>query len=359
MHYFVLYLSPILILMTKTYAPKARNPYISFAKAFSIITIVIYHYTMDMPLPPNILKVLSLGGGGVHLFIFASGFGLASSKYLDFKSYINKRFSKVYLPYLIAVTLIFLVNMYLHLYKDNYHAYLSHVFLYKMFFDKYVGSFGYQLWFISTIIQFYLVFPLLSHLVNKYPWKSVLGISIAISIIYAIAISLLGYGESRVVGSFFLQYLWEFVLGMVIARQGFMNKVLHAKPVWFLILSIVSYGIMGGLVLVMGSMGKNLNDIFSFLGYLCISIFIFKVLKHVKPLYNAILSVESISYSLFLTHYLVYHFFVQYVFSKLTPLQTPIMFVAALGVAYGFEHLVVRPLLSIKFPANTKTLIEA
>jgi peptidoglycan/LPS O-acetylase OafA/YrhL len=345
--------------MTQVTAVKARNPYISFAKAFSIITIVIFHFTMKMPFPPSILKVLSLGGGGVHLFIFASGFGLASSKYLNFRSYINKRFSKVYLPYLIAVTMIFIINMFLHLYPDSYPAYLSHVFLYKMFFDRYVGSFGYQLWFISTIIQFYLAFPFLSILVNKYPWKLVLGISIAISIVYAISISLLGYGESRVVNSFFLQYLWEFVLGMVIARQGLMDKVLDRKPYVFLILSIISYAIMGGLVLTMGAVGKNLNDIFSFLGYLSMSIFVFKIFVHVKPLYNAILAIEPISYSLFLTHYLVYHICVQYIFHKLRLWELPIMFLAALCVAYLFETFIVKPLLSIKLSGKSKILTEA
>lgn len=345
--------------MTELYAPKPRNPYISFAKAFSILTIVIYHFTMDMPLSGSVLKVLSLGGGGVHLFIFASGFGLASSRYLDFRTYISKRFSKVYLPYLIAVTLIFVINIFLHLYKDNYQAYLSHVFLYKMFFEKYVGSFGYQLWFISTILQFYLFFPLLSMIVNKFPWKLVLSVSILISIVYAITISLLGYGELRVVNSFFLQYLWEFVLGMIIAKQGFMDRILAYKPFVFLILGIVAYAIMGALVLYMGQMGRNLNDIFSFLGYLSMSIFVFKIFVHVKPLYNAILSVEPISYSLFLMHYLVYEIFVQYVFARLTPLQTPLMFVAALGVAYLFETFVVRPLLSIKFTQTKKSVKEA
>lgn len=345
--------------MTALNAPKPRNPYISFAKAFSILTIVIFHFTMDMPLRANILKVLSLGGGGVHLFIFASGFGLASSRYLDFKTYISKRFSKVYLPYLIAVTMILILNFFLHLYNYGIQAYLSHVFLYKMFFDKYVGTFGYQLWFISTIIQFYLVFPLLSVLVNKYPWKSVLAVSVAISVIYAICISMLGYGDSRVVGSFFLQYLWEFVLGMIIARQGFIYKILSFKPLVFLILSVVSYAIMGALVLFMGQMGKNLNDIFSFLGYLSISVFVFKIFVHVKPLYNAILAVEPISYSLFLTHYLVYEFFVQFVFARLSPLQAPVMFVAALGVAYVFENYVVKPLLSIKVSAAPKPMTQA
>ncbi len=35
------------------------------------------------------------------------------------------------------------------------------LFLYKMFDNDLIGTYGYQLWFISTIIQFYLLFPLI------------------------------------------------------------------------------------------------------------------------------------------------------------------------------------------------------
>lgn len=334
--------------MTPNQLSATRNPYITFAKAFSILTIVIYHFTMDMPFSSSILKVLSLGGGGVHLFMFASGFGLASSRYTDLKTYLNRRFSKVYLPYLIAITLIFVLNIFLHIYKEDYKSYLAHVFLYKMFFDKYVGTFGYQLWFISTIIQFYLVFPLLSIWVNKCPWKTVLLISIVVSLTYAITVALLGYGESRVVGSFFLQYLWEFVLGMVVARQGFMDRILTTKLYVLLLISVVSYGIMAALVLFLGPVGKNVNDIFSFLGYLSMSIFVYKIILQIKAIYKAILSVEPISYSLFLTHYLVYHASMRFVFEHPRPVQLLPLFIAALLVAYAFEHFVSRPLLAIK-----------
>ena len=332
--------------MTPNHPAAARNAYISFAKAFSIITIVIYHFTMDMPFSPGILKVLSLGGGGVHLFIFASGFGLALSRYTDFKTYLSRRFSKVYLPYLIAITLIFVLNIFLHIYKDDYKSYLAHVFLYKMFFDKYVGTFGYQLWFISTILQFYLVFPLLSLWVNKHPWKTVLSISIVISLVYAVTIAMLGYGESRVVGSFFLQYLWEFVLGMVIARQGLMEKIMSCKLYIFLLVSIISYTIMAGLVFILGPIGKNVNDIFSFLGYLSMSVFIYKIVVHVKSIYKTILAVEPFSYSLFLTHYFVYHASMRFLFVHPRPVQIVPLFFTALGVAYLFENFVLRRVLA-------------
>jgi hypothetical protein len=111
---------------------------------------------------------------------------------------------------------------------------------------------------------------------------------------------------------------------------------------------------MGGLVFVLGPIVKNVNDIFSFLGYLSMSILVYKIVVHIKPVYNAILSVEPISYSRFLTHYFVYHLSMRFVFSHPRPLQVVPIFIAALCVAYLFEHFVVRPLLAIELKTPSK-----
>ena len=44
-------------------------------------------------------------------------------------------------------------------------------------------------------------------------------ISLVISYTYAVVIVLIGKSELRVWNSFFLQYLWEFILGMYFAEQ--------------------------------------------------------------------------------------------------------------------------------------------
>lgn len=41
---------------------------------------------------------------------------------------------------------------------------LGSVFLYKMFVPSLEGAFGVQMWFVSTIIQFYLFWPLIVRL---------------------------------------------------------------------------------------------------------------------------------------------------------------------------------------------------
>ena len=48
----------------------------------------------------------------------------------------------------------------------NWEAVASHVFLYKMFDNELDISLCYPFWFISTIIQFYIFFPLIMRLIR-------------------------------------------------------------------------------------------------------------------------------------------------------------------------------------------------
>lgn len=64
--------------------------------------------------------------------------------------------------------------------SDKLLQILSHIFLFKMFFNDLENSFGGQMWFVSTIIQFYLIWPFLLKLFNK-----------SIGVIYALLISML------------------------------------------------------------------------------------------------------------------------------------------------------------------------
>ena len=55
-----------------------RYSLIDFAKGFSILTIILMHLLQSFvsELPTLLKTAMSLGGTGVHIFIFCSGFGL-------------------------------------------------------------------------------------------------------------------------------------------------------------------------------------------------------------------------------------------------------------------------------------------
>ena len=139
---------------------------VDFLRGFSIFTIVLMHLVQSYPLPGFLQKATSLGGAGVHVFILCSGFGLYLSslyKPLTYGQFLKRRFSKVYIPYLIVV-IISALFFGVVCGQDVFNPLLGSVFLYKMFVPSLESAFGCQMWFVSTIIQFYLFWPLIVRL---------------------------------------------------------------------------------------------------------------------------------------------------------------------------------------------------
>ena len=145
-----------------------RLDVVDFLRGFSIFTIVLMHLVQSYPLPGFLDKATSFGGAGVHVFILCSGFGLYLSslyKPLGYGQFLKRRFSKVYIPYVIVVGVSALFfGLVCH--HDVLMPVLGSVFLFKMFVPSLENAFGGQMWFVSTIIQFYLLWPLIVKLFN-------------------------------------------------------------------------------------------------------------------------------------------------------------------------------------------------
>lgn len=277
---------------------------IDFLKGFSITTIVVMHLFQAFitQIPAFISKASSIGGTGVHLFIFCSGFGLYLSYLKKPKGYfefIKSRFWKLYIPYIVVVFLSFFVPA-LYGYKDRFMALLSHVFLFKMFFERYEGSFGGQFWFMSTIIQFYLLFIPLCGLKKKLK-KGFLSIMTGISVGYWIIILLLGKQELRIWNSFFLQYLWEFCLGMIMAENMAKRKELRVSRGVLFCTAMIGIGLQA-VFAFHGSVLKVLNDIPALIGYGSLALLIYSLRFINRP----ILFISSFSYEWYLLHILVF-----------------------------------------------------
>lgn len=86
-----------------------RLDIIDYLKGYSIFTIVLYHLISFFKLYNwgSLIKTASnFGGAGVHIFILCSGFGLYLSYIknpITFINFLKKRFSRVYIPYIIVV----------------------------------------------------------------------------------------------------------------------------------------------------------------------------------------------------------------------------------------------------------------
>ena len=136
--------------------------FVDFLRGFAIFTIALMHLVQGS-LTGSLNKAASLGGAGVHVFILVSGFGLYLSyrkNPLGYGEFLRKRFGKVYWPYVVAVLLWggwCLLSSGAFPMKEV----ASHLLLYKMFDAELDVSLCYPFWFISTIIQFYICWPLI------------------------------------------------------------------------------------------------------------------------------------------------------------------------------------------------------
>ena len=329
---------------------------ISYSKGIAILGIILFHLISGyFGYLPVIGKASSFGGAGVHVFIVCSGFGLMYSyirKPLNFVSFIKKRFVKVYLPYIIVVLIAFLLpNVYSRV-PNRYMALLSHIFLFKMFVPAFTNSFGFQFWYISTIIQFYLVFTLLAKLLNKLGHKKFLIICCTTSFIWAVIVSLLGFTENRVWNSFFLQYLWEFAIGMILACEYAQTNTLKVEQISIpkifavTLISFIIYSILS----IIGGFLKVFNDPFSLVAFggMCL------LLYRLRFLPSFVNFTSRISYEIYLTHVLIYRLLFEVYPLRIPPFITAIIALIAIYLVSWLYNIACQKILfnNSKTPRN-------
>ncbi len=297
-------------------AAPEKIEYLDFAKGYAIFTIVLYHALQRVALPPLLSAGIVFGGTGVHLFFLLSGFGLAWSKaVLTPVQFYRRRLTKVWLPYVLALTISLLAALVFDLFPDRWDAWLAGIGLYQMFYEPYVQSFGGHFWFISTIVQFYLIFPLLRKIqVKMADNRPFFLLLLTVSVAWWVLVFWLDKGALRSWNSCFLQFLWEFGLGMVLAdamrnqAYGIRKIGTAARKYWwgFLPVGLLFTAGMVGMILKMGAAGRIFNDVPALLGYAALSLFLYFLGDHLFPLLKRFfLWINGFSFSLYLIHVLV------------------------------------------------------
>lgn len=135
---------------------------VNFLRGYSISTIVIMHLVGMLGISGIWEKAAAFGGAGVHVFILCSGFGLYLSylrKPLGYIAFLKKRFTRIYMPMavLCVATAVWMACMG----REWFMPLWGNLLLFKMFVPELESSMGGQMWFVSTIIQFYLACLLL------------------------------------------------------------------------------------------------------------------------------------------------------------------------------------------------------
>lgn len=166
--------------------------------------------------------------------------------------------------------------------------------------------------------------------------------ALLISIAWSSLTGLLGYEDLRPWGSFFLQYLWEFCLGMYLAekvmRENGRSALVDVSGMrwWWLIAGAVAGMGLSGFMAWNGGMLKLYNDIPSLVGFLSVLLMLYK-LGWVNRLF---VWASGFSYELYLVHSLVFAI-IAFALSGALPLCAllGVSLVAAYGVAYGYGLL--------------------
>jgi peptidoglycan/LPS O-acetylase OafA/YrhL len=325
-----------------------RIEYIDFAKGYAIFTIVCYHALQQVALSSLLQKAIIFGGTGVHLFFLLSGFGLAWSAAKDSAlDFYRRRMSTVWVPYVVVLTISWAAAAALGIFPDGWDAWLASAGLYQMFSERYIESFGGHFWFISTIFQFYLVFPLLIRLQKKVSTRTFLTLAFLLSLAWWGLVYFSGKSEFRVWNSFFLQFLWEFAIGMALAKAMKEQKI-DLRPAletdrydgMYLVAGVVFTAIMIGIVLKMGAAGRVFNDVPALLGYTALSLFVYRMGSRWLPALNGFfLWVNGFSYSLYLIHVLVLHLLLWAMGLAAFHFLTVLLYLLlALAAAWGFER---------------------
>ncbi|MCA9148848.1 MAG: acyltransferase [Planctomycetales bacterium] len=289
-------------------AEKSRVTFLDFARGFSMIAVVLYH-TLQPAAEGKLAMAIRFGGSGVHAFLFLSGFGLmmSSLKRPDLQGFFTRRFKRVLLPYYLFVTFIAIVSIFLPLYPgDGLRAYLGHILLFRMFDESIIVSFGYHLWFLATIIQFYLIYPLLFRVYQRLGGRTTLCLAILISTLFGILTVWLDRTEYRIYNSSCLMFLWEFVFGMVVAEA----YISHGFRFWET--SAIRVGIITILALIAevllvlrgGEIGQLLNNPAAMFAFGGLTILTYRLIRYLKLVWfeQAILWFAKISYEVYLVH---------------------------------------------------------
>lgn len=158
--------------------PRKINEWLSLEstmelKGLAIIVIVISHIGYFLVSDNRFLWPLSIMAGvGVNLFLFLSGFGLATSqlkKNLSTLEFYKRRLFKLFIPLWLLLLIILPLDIFFL--KLNYSwEYLWQLFLGITLHADLYGDFNSPLWYLTFIIPYYILFPLV--FLKRWPWLS-------------------------------------------------------------------------------------------------------------------------------------------------------------------------------------------
>ncbi len=289
--------------------------FLDYAKWCAILCIIFFHIFWYIPNLSHIQQSILLGWGvGVHLFLFLSGFWLTlqAKKYaMTAWEFYKKQVWKVYVPYVFVVIcsacLAFFIPEITEIHSR--YAFFGHLLGYKMFDETIIESYGIHFWFISTLLQFYVLYPFLYLTSIRRP-RAFLPACFILSIIRIIFLNsspYLGLGNlelDRVWKSFFLQYIWEFWSAIVIAQKWEKYSDIFERSQWFTFIAfgVCALGIYAILSYRWWSFWRTINDVRWLIWFGCLCLGVYRLCTKTHTIMEYI---GRWSYSIYLFHWII------------------------------------------------------
>ncbi len=232
---------------------------IDFLRGFAIFGVVLIHVSSYYTKMTSTNFLLSFNvfvdcfvSYAIPLFIFISGFVLAVNYYKDFSiwNFYKKRLLSTISPYLIF-SILYIIFTSIKIEPFGFELPSWKEVLIRIV----TGNGYYHLWFFALIIQFYLFYPLIIKAYRFFKFINLDYLPLTISLIIHFCWNL--YGNllinlipensfvfpimSFIIGKFFLQFLFYFILGIYISEKAAKGTFkISPKSLFFLLPVIIS-----------------------------------------------------------------------------------------------------------------------
>lgn len=266
---------------------RPSTEWITQMKGLTMMTIIVFHWFWHH-LTGVWQKAANAGAQGNHIFFILSAFGLylslsnKKSKFstrAEWKVWFLKRSKKILISYYISVIIIFsaiaLYGYLTHQYAEtlsrmglNTGTALSTLLLYRNFIGSHSTAINTPWWFSITILQLYLLFPVLAWILDKLGWKVLAVCAFVVNLMYIFGYAVLFKSSNNAFICFPLQWLFSFSLGLVLCdfyiknQDSFFRGLIGWRPI---LMGLLLEGV-GVYLATKGETGKAFNDLVFGLG---------------------------------------------------------------------------------------------
>lgn len=163
------------------------------------------------------------------------------------------------------------------------------------------------------------------------------------SLLWAAIVGWLGYEDYRTWGSFFLQYLWEFVLGMWLAEKVKLSgwteeRIMRKLKIWHILVGMISGIGLSAMMEWNGGFLKLYNDIPSLVGYASMLLLVYKL--GIKWVNSFFCYTSKIGYEWYLVHSLTFIVVHHYVDGLMpTRMVLAVCLLASYAMAFVFSKV--------------------